>query len=55
MNTVKIQLRTKGNNDIIDITPQLEDIVRRDKLGDGALFLSVIGSERSEVSEATLT
>jgi len=44
MNTTKIKLRTKGNNDIIDITPQLEEIVRREKLGDGVLFLSVIGS-----------
>jgi len=44
MITKYITTRTKGNCDIIDITPQLLDLVNQNKISDGILFLSVIGS-----------
>ncbi len=44
MVTSYIKLNTKGNSDIVDITPQIEDIVQSQNLTDGILFLSVIGS-----------
>ncbi len=44
METEYVNLETKGNGDIIDITHHLEQIVRANKLDDGILFLNVIGS-----------
>lgn len=44
MKTKHIKLKTKGNTDIIDITPQLKDLTRQEKLKDAILFLGVIGS-----------
>lgn len=44
MKTEYIKVSTKGNNDIIDITPQIREIVEKQKLTDGIIFLSVIGS-----------
>ena len=44
MITRYIKVRTKGNSDIIDITPQLNDMVEKEKIKDGIMFLSVIGS-----------
>ncbi len=39
-----IKVRTKGENDIIDITPFLLEIVDNEKVKDGIIFLNVIGS-----------
>lgn len=39
-----IKVRTKGENDIVDITPFLLDIVDNEKVKDGIIFLNVIGS-----------
>lgn len=39
-----IEAKTKGNNDIIDITPELKRIVDKKKLKDAVIFLTVIGS-----------
>ncbi|MCM8787546.1 MAG: secondary thiamine-phosphate synthase enzyme YjbQ [Candidatus Omnitrophica bacterium] len=44
MKTRYINVSTKGNIDIIDITSYLEKIVKEEKITDGILFLSVIGS-----------
>ncbi len=44
MQTRHIDLRTKGNTDIIDITSQIENIIDEEKISDGILFFSVIGS-----------
>ncbi len=44
MRTRYISLRTNGNTDIINITPDLEKIVDEESLEDGILFLNVIGS-----------
>lgn len=44
MKTRYIQISTKGNTDIADITVHLETIVEEEKITDGILFLSVIGS-----------
>jgi len=44
MKTAYINLNTKGNGDIIDITSELNDIVASQKLKDAVLFLTVIGS-----------
>ncbi|MBN2482731.1 MAG: YjbQ family protein [Candidatus Omnitrophica bacterium] len=44
MKTAYIQVNTQGNSDLIDITDQLEDIIRREKVTDGIIFLNVIGS-----------
>ncbi len=44
MKTTSIKLHTRGNGDLIDITSHLEDIVRKEKVADGILFLNVIGS-----------
>jgi len=39
-----INVKTKGNSDIIEITSKLRDIVEEEKLKDAIIFLSVIGS-----------
>ena len=39
-----IKVRTKGSNDIIDITPDLRRIVSKEKLKEAVIFLTVIGS-----------
>jgi len=44
METKHIKVSTKGNSDIIDITPGLREIVKKEKINDGIIFLSVIGS-----------
>jgi len=44
MLTKYIRVKTKGNSDIIDITPQLEKSVEEERIKDGIIFLSVIGS-----------
>ncbi|MCM8819182.1 MAG: secondary thiamine-phosphate synthase enzyme YjbQ [Candidatus Omnitrophica bacterium] len=44
MKTKYITINTKGNIDIIDITSDLEKIVKEENIVDGILFLSVIGS-----------
>lgn len=44
MITSYIKISTKGNSDIINITPRIEEIAQSQKLTDGILFLSVIGS-----------
>ena len=44
MKTTYIKLKTRGNADIVDITPDLRTIIQQEKLKDGILFLSVIGS-----------
>ncbi len=40
----KIQLNTKGNFDIIDITGILEDIVKKSNVSDGILVVELPGS-----------
>ncbi|MCQ9205177.1 MAG: secondary thiamine-phosphate synthase enzyme YjbQ [Omnitrophica bacterium] len=44
MLTDYIKVKTKGNSDIIDITLQVAGFVERQKIKDGIIFLSVIGS-----------
>jgi secondary thiamine-phosphate synthase enzyme len=44
MKTKYIKVNTRGNTDIVDITPHIETIVTAEKMKDGILFLSVIGS-----------
>ncbi len=44
MKTRYINLSTKGNTDIIDITPYLEKLVKEEKVKEGIIFLNVIGS-----------
>ena len=44
MITRQIKLATKGNCDIINITPYLEGIVSEENISDGIMFLNVIGS-----------
>ncbi|MCM8773364.1 MAG: secondary thiamine-phosphate synthase enzyme YjbQ [Candidatus Omnitrophica bacterium] len=44
MKTKYIRINTAGNNDIINITPYLEEILGEEKIRDGILFLNVIGS-----------
>ncbi len=44
MRTHAIEKQTRGNTDIVDITPDLRHIVEKEKLKDGLLFCSVIGS-----------
>lgn len=44
MLTDYIKVKTKGNSDIIDITLQVAGFVEGQKIKDGIIFLSVIGS-----------
>ena len=44
MLTEYIGIKTKGNSDIIDITPKVVEIAKHAKIEDGIIFLSVIGS-----------
>lgn len=44
MVTKYIKVSTQGNNDIIDITPELRKILKQEKIKDGVMFISVIGS-----------
>jgi len=44
MITKYITLATKGNCDIINITPQLMEVTKQEKISDGIIFISVIGS-----------
>jgi secondary thiamine-phosphate synthase enzyme len=44
MKTEYIIVNTNGNNDIVDITKNLESIINEAKLKDAILFLNVIGS-----------
>jgi secondary thiamine-phosphate synthase enzyme len=44
MKTYYIEKQTKGDSDIIDITADIREIVKKTKLLDGIVFLSLIGS-----------
>ncbi|MBD3245710.1 MAG: YjbQ family protein [Candidatus Omnitrophica bacterium] len=44
MNTRVIEFSTKGNTHILNITPELDRILREENVRDGILFLSAIGS-----------
>ena len=44
MKTHYIKVNTKGNCDIINITADLGQIVEKEKIKEGIIFLSVIGS-----------
>ncbi|MDP2922586.1 MAG: secondary thiamine-phosphate synthase enzyme YjbQ [Candidatus Omnitrophota bacterium] len=44
MKTRYLNLDTKGNGNIVDITPNLESILTEEGISEGILFLSVIGS-----------
>lgn len=44
MITETINIKTKGNTDIINITHYLEAIIKKNDIKDGIMFLSVIGS-----------
>jgi len=44
MKTRYIEVKTKGNTDIINITPLIEEIVEEEDIKEGILFLNVIGS-----------
>lgn len=44
MITRVIEKSTEGNCDIIDITADIEDIIDKENVTDGIIFLSVIGS-----------
>lgn len=44
MKTSYIRIETKGNTDIINITSHIEEIVKKQNVKDGILFLQVIGS-----------
>ena len=44
MITKYIKVKTKGNSDVIDITPELKTILVDEVIKDGILFLSIIGS-----------
>lgn len=44
MLTKQIKLKTKGNSDIIDITSRIREIVEAEKIKEGVIFLSVVGS-----------
>ncbi len=44
MQTRYIKVKTKGNSDIIDITPQLQRSLEEERIKEGIIFLSVIGS-----------
>ena len=44
MITQSIDVNTVGNGDIVDITSQLSQIIKKEKLDEGIIFLSVIGS-----------
>ena len=41
---MKIRISTKGSNDIIDITGQISDIVKKSKIKDGICLISCPGS-----------
>lgn len=40
----EIKLKTQGNNDCINITSQVEDIVKKSSIKDGIVLICVIGS-----------
>ena len=44
MKTKHIEVSTKGNNDIHDITSRLREVVETQEIEEGVLFVSVIGS-----------
>ncbi len=44
MQTSYIKVATAGNNDIVDLTPRLKEILVKEKLQEAVIFLSVIGS-----------
>lgn len=45
--TREINLRTKGNTDVIDITPELRKIISEEPLKDGSCLVFVVGSTAS--------
>ncbi|MFH1504901.1 MAG: secondary thiamine-phosphate synthase enzyme YjbQ [Candidatus Omnitrophota bacterium] len=44
MKTVYIEIKTKGNSDIVDLTSELRKIVDKEELKDAIIFLTVLGS-----------
>ncbi len=44
MVTKYIEVKTRGNSDIINITPDLKKCINEERLKEGIIFLSVIGS-----------
>ncbi|MDD3296253.1 MAG: secondary thiamine-phosphate synthase enzyme YjbQ [Candidatus Omnitrophica bacterium] len=44
MITAFIKIKTKGNDDIINITPQIQALIAQNHIESGIIFLSVIGS-----------
>lgn len=44
MKTKYIEVSTKGNNDIIDLTSHVAGIVEEEEMMDGIVFLTVLGS-----------
>ena len=44
MKTRVINIQTRGNGHIINITPHIEEIVSQENMEDGVVFLNVIGS-----------
>ncbi|MBU2102551.1 MAG: secondary thiamine-phosphate synthase enzyme YjbQ [Candidatus Omnitrophota bacterium] len=44
METRSIVVHTAGNTDILNITPDIQDLIRTEAIIDGILFLSVLGS-----------
>ena len=42
--TERLELHTRGNTDILDITPNLQQILNKSKLTEGQMLVFVIGS-----------
>lgn len=45
--TKTLTFSTKGNNDIVDITHEVEDLLSKSKIKDGSAVISAIGSTAS--------
>ncbi|MFA7677180.1 MAG: secondary thiamine-phosphate synthase enzyme YjbQ [Candidatus Omnitrophota bacterium] len=44
MITANIEVKTRGNDDIINITPQIQALTVQNRIENGIIFLSAIGS-----------
>jgi len=44
LKTRYIKIKTRGNTDIVNITPHIEKIVKEESIKEGIIFLNVIGS-----------
>lgn len=42
--THRIQVQTKGDNQVLDLTPRLTDVLAKSKIADGIATLFVVGS-----------